>query len=276
MANFVSQMGGTAWAGVQTQYYETDARGHRHHITNPRQQLAGLWVDDRSGAGRLPKTSANNPHGATNTYTDLAREAARAVRHFHIRHLTNADVVIAQPPRFSDPNALAQGYCAFHDYTQPSVQKGIYDGIRPGISYINLPYQLQINSNGANVCGKNFVNPGAAGKLDGFSIVLGHEIEEAVTDPGAEDVLGGAGLGRQRFLGGWYDVIDGDENGDKCAWVGTLLEDSKTPSVMAIPGAIGNIRGNRGTVFPVQSLWSNRAAGGLGYCAGANTDLHLG
>lgn len=33
-------------------------------------------------------------------------------------------------------------------------------------------------------------------KLDGESIVLGHEIEETVTDPGAEDILGG----RRRLL----------------------------------------------------------------------------
>ena len=51
-----------------------------------------------------------------------------------------------------------------------------------------MPYALAINSGGANVCGENAVNPGAAGKLDGFSIVLGHEIEETVTDPGAEDI----------------------------------------------------------------------------------------
>jgi serine protease len=139
-----------------------------------------------------------------------------------------------------------------------------------------MPYQLVINSNGANVCGENFVNGGATGKLDGFSIVLGHEIEETVTDPGAEDVLGGAGLGNQKFLGGWYDTIDADENGDKCAWVGTLLDGGGTPDVMPIPGAVGNITGNRGTTFPVQSLWSNHAAAGLGYCAGAGTDLPTG
>jgi hypothetical protein len=53
-----------------------------------------------------------------------------------------------------------------------------------------MPYALSIDSGGANVCGENAVNSGAAGRLDGFSIVLGHEIEETVTDPGAEDILG--------------------------------------------------------------------------------------
>ena len=273
MAGFVSQLGGTTWAGLQSQYFETDAHGHRRYITNPRHQLAGIWVDDSDPAAVLRGTSADNPGGAKNTYTELAREAARAVRHFHARDLIDTDIVIAQPPNFSDPNALSQGYCAFHDYTQPGVEKGIYNGIRAGIPYTNMPYQLAINSGGANVCGENYVTPGRSGRLDGFSIVLGHEIEETVTDPGAEELTGGAGLARQRFLGGWYDAIDEDENGDKCAWVGTLLDGRGTPNVMPIPGAVGKMRGDRGTIFPVQSLWSNRAAGGLGYCAGAGTDL---
>jgi serine protease len=276
MADFVSQLGGTRWAGIQTQYFQTTAGGHRQHITNPRRQLAGIWVDDSNDASVLTNTSADKPAGAGNTYTDLAMEAQRAVQHFGITHLANAEIVIAQPAKFSDPNAIAQGYCAFHDYTLPGLQKGIYNGIRPGIAYINMPYQLAIDSGGSNVCGENFVNSGASGKLDGFSIVLGHEIEETVTDPAAEDILGGAGLGKQKFLGGWYDTIDADENGDKCAWVGTLLDGHGEPRVMPIPGAVGNIRGNRGTLFPVQSLWSNRALAGLGYCAGAGTDLPIG
>jgi hypothetical protein len=43
-----------------------------------------------------------------------------------------------------------------------------------------------------------------------------------------------------------------------------------------IPGALGNIKGNRGARFAVQSLWSNDSAGGAGYCAGAGTDLPTG
>jgi hypothetical protein len=45
--------------------------------------------------------------------------------------------------------------------------------------------------------------------------------------------------------------------------------------VTPIPGALGDIKGNQGTTFAVQSLWSNQAAAGAGYCAGAGTDLPL-
>ncbi|HWC86452.1 MAG TPA: hypothetical protein VG388_07930 [Solirubrobacteraceae bacterium] len=271
MADFVSQEGGTPWSGTSTQYYQTDSAGNTQHILNPTDQLGGIWVDDTNDASGLPKTASANPPGASNTYTDLAQEAARAVQYFGITDLANADIVIAQPPNFSDPNALSTGYCAFHDYTQPALEGGIYNGIEPGISYTNMPYSLAINSNGQNVCGKNAVNSGAAGTLDGFTIVLGHEMEETVTDPGAEDVLGGSGLNNQTYLGGWYDPLDANENGDKCAWVGESL--TGIGGVTPIPGAMGDITGNQGESFAVQSLWSNDSAAGAGYCAGAGTDL---
>ena len=40
-----------------------------------------------------------------------------------------------------------------------------------------------------------------------------------------------------------------------------------------LPGALNDITGNRGKKFAVQSLWSNDAAEGAGYCAGAGNDL---
>ena len=273
MADFVSQIGGTRWAGVQTQYYQSGSAGKKQFIANPANQLGGIWVDDGDNAAALAKTSAGNPPGPGNTYTDIAAEAARAVAHFGITNLANADIVVAQPPKFSDPNALADGYCAFHDYTQPGLEGGIYNGIKAGISYTNMPYSLAINSGGANVCGENAVNTDSRGKLDGFSIVLGHEIEETVTDPGAEDIKG-SGLNTTN-LGGWYDAADANENGDKCAWVGENLLTAQGPPE-PIPGALGNIKGNRGARFAVQSLWSNNSAGGTGYCAGAGTDLPTG
>ncbi len=277
MADFVAQMGGTQWAQVSTQFFQNGAGGEEH-ITNPSNVLGGIWVDETNPAD-LSKTSAENAPGAGNTYSDLGAEAALAAKHFHVTDLANADFVIAQPQQFSDPNAYASGYCAFHDYTEPSVEGGIYNGVAPGISYTNMPYVLAIDSETAtggekvNDCGENAVNSGPEGKLDGVSIVLGHEIEETITDPGAEDILGSGES--QQNAGGWYDTIDANENGDKCAWVGEPLVGGLPgqPNVTPVPGAMGDIVGNRGTTFAVQSLWSNEAAAGAGYCAGAGTDL---
>src|SRR6185437_7179999 len=92
MADFVQKMGGTDWAGVQTQYYDTDSSGAQQNITNPSEQLAGIWADDTNDASSLATTSSSNPPGPTNTYTDLAQEAARAVTHFGITDLANANI----------------------------------------------------------------------------------------------------------------------------------------------------------------------------------------
>jgi serine protease len=266
MADFLQQVGGTAWAGVQTQYFQTTSSGGQQNITNPAEQLAGIWVDD-TNANTLPQTNLNNAAGSTNTLTVLGQEAQRAVAHFGVTDLNDANIVIVQPPGLSDPNALSQGYCAFHDYTWPGVESNVYNGVQQGISYSNIPYQLAINSGGVNVCGENAVNTDARGKLDGSSIVLGHEMEETVTDPGAEDVVGSA----PTHLGGWYDTVDANENGDKCAWVGENPLTLQGPP-LPVYGALGDINGNAGERFAVQSLWSNQANGGTGYCAGAGTD----
>ncbi len=247
MADFISQLGGTAWAGLQTQYYDSAGR----HITNPRNQLGGIWVDD---SGNLDKAKTNGD--GSGIYRQLAQEAARAVGHFRVGDLADADFVIAQPQNYSDPIAQSSGYCAFHDYTEPVLQGGVYNNIRSGISYTNMPYILNM----ASSCGANLVNSGPRGKLDPVTIALGHEIEETVTDPGAEDILPNG-----TAVGGWYDPFDANENGDKCAYVGM-----DTPGE---PGSAANIRGNRGTNFPVQSLWSNQAVLGAGWCAGAGTDM---
>jgi len=244
MTNFVKAMGGTDWAGVQTQYYET-VNGQNVNIQNPANQFGGTWYDN------------TNPIHDNVSGLELAQEAQRAVAHFGVTDLNNSQFIIAQPQKYDEAGFNSgAGYCAWHDYTQQQY----YPGVQQGISFTNMPYVL----NSGTGCGQNSVNSGFyAGRLDGFTIVLGHEIEETVTDPGAEDVINGVNLG------GWYDQ-SAWENGDKCAWVG-YTDGITTPST--IPGGLNNITGNDGKKYPVQSLWSNDAAGGTGYCAGAGNDL---
>jgi hypothetical protein len=278
MADFVQQMGGTKWADVSTQYYQVDGSGNTQYVSNDPNVLAGIWVDDTNDASKLVGTTSTNPAGPTNTYTMLAEEAARAAAHFGVSgaDLNNANFVVIQPPKFSDPNALNSGYCAFHDYTLEGVPGNSYydqNYVQQGLSYTNIPYSLAINSGGVNVCGENAVNVDSSnpnvGKLDGFSIVLGHEIEETITDPGAEATVG-SGLSVKDY-GGWYDTTDPNENGDKCAWVGENMLTVQGPP-LPVPGALGDINGNAGEQFAVQSLWSNADNQGTGYCAGAGTD----
>ena len=244
MTAFVKAMGGTAWAGVSTQYYET-VNGQNVYIQNPTNVFGGVWYDN------------TNPIHDNVNGLELAQEAQRAVAHFGITDLDNSQIVVAQPQRYNEAGFNGGvGYCAWHDYTQPQY----YPGVQPGISFTNMPYVLNMGTS----CGQNSVNTGYyAGRLDGFTIVMGHEIEETITDPGAEDVING------QNLGGWYDYA-AYENGDKCAWVG--YTEGIAPA-STVPGALNDITGNDGQQYPVQSLWSNDSAGGAGWCAGASDDL---
>jgi serine protease len=281
MADFVYNIGGTQWAKVQDQYYESDADGN-HYINENNNLLAGIWVDDQSPGANLQKTSSSNPPGPTQTYTEMALEATRAAKHFGVRGagLKNANFIIAQPQNFSDPQSAAGnnggliGYCAFHDYTLfGATGNAYYDpklGVGQNISYTNLPYM----PNAGAGCGAGVVN--TPGTLDGISIGLGHEIQETVTDPGAEDVVGNATSGGTSYYGGWYDTLDANENGDKCAYVGLspAFGAPGTPNELPIPGAMGDIKGKHSGTYAVQSLWSDAAASGAGWCAGvASTDL---
>jgi serine protease len=260
VVSWVKALGGTGWAGVQTQYYQQNADGSQTFITNPKNQYGGVWYDNV------------NPSHTNLSYEELAQEAARAAAHFHITDFANANIVVAQPPNFEDGQFQSAGYCAWHDYTQDAY----YPGVKQGISFTNLPYILQLGGS----CGQDAVNAAPQGDLDGVSIVLGHEIEETVTDPGAEDAINcteyqTTPVSRTEIgctqLGGWFDQ-SGWENGDKCAWVGF----TGAAPASTVPGGLNDITGNDGKTYAVQSLWSNNSAEGAGYCAGAGDDLPTG
>ena len=224
MQSFVGAIGGTQWSAINDQYYQT-AGGVNVQITNPAQQLAGVWFDNVNAIH-------NNLSGQ-----DIANEALRGVQHFGITDLADSNVVVAQPSNANDAGFNSGNYCAWHDW---STDGYTFPAGTPDFAFTSMPYVL----NAGGGCGQDFVNPAPAGDLDGFSIVLGHEIAEAITDPGA----GTSGDS------GWID-LNGYETGDKCAWVSFG------------PGAATDITGNDGKSYPVQGLWDNSALSGAGYCS---------
>ncbi len=232
MTRFIAAIGGTSWGKVSAQYYQSNYNGTYANVGNPTHQLAGVWSDN------------TNPIHDNLSPLELAQEAARGVLHFGIGDLTNAQLVVATPQKFNEAGFNQNSYCAWHDFTTPLS----YPGVTAGMAFVNMPYVL----NAGGGCGQDFVNPAPTGDLDGVTIVLGHEIAETLTDPGAES---SAGLVQ---YGAWFDY-QGWEIGDKCAWVGDGLQ---------VPGAPFNMIGNDGAAYPVQTLWSNTSLNGAGYCSG--------
>ncbi|HWC85463.1 MAG TPA: putative Ig domain-containing protein [Solirubrobacteraceae bacterium] len=225
--------GGETWSGVMTQYCQGVAAGSQscpsssNHVGYPTGgALAGVWEDTSS----VPSTASGHQIGV---------EAAKAATHFgNTSQSSNlsAQYVIVFPTGTNPDNYKTDGFCAWHDYTGDSTLDGggavsSSDGL---LAFTNLPY---IPDAGAS-CGRNFVNPGSAGRLDGVTIVEGHEYAETITDTYP--------------AGGWTDS-SGAENGDKCAWISSGQ------------GKAQNIALSTGS-FAVQSTWANDFNGGSGGC----------
>jgi serine protease len=220
--NFVRGLFGSmdTWSTSQTQYCQNVATGAtkcgrgttkiKHPTTTP---LAGVWYDN----------AAAEPASATEP--QLGAEGVRAAQHFgNTTAASNfsTQYVILSPTGTHPDGFPSTGFCAWHDY---AADLGAAEPFGH-VALTNMPYV----TNAGFSCGQSFVNPGAAGALDGVSIVEGHELEETVTD--------------QFPVGGWTGP--GSETGDKCAWIS------------AGRGAAANITLATGT-FAVQSLFSNNA-----------------
>jgi serine protease len=225
---FAGNVGGTPYANIQTQYCNgvlpgsTSCVGGTGFVTNPKHQLKGVWTDPTPVPADILALGL-----AQNLVDDpIAQEAMRASGHFG--YDPNATYVIITPPT---PIATGQpAYCGYH--TQTTSVDGLGNPFR--LEYAFIPWQ---NTNWPGLgqgCGFHNVNAKSNsfgnGVFDSWSIVIGHEYAEAVTDP-------------DNFAGvqdGWNDAQT-SENGDKCAWINTQ-----------------NITLG-GHQFAVQPLWSNEA-----------------
>jgi len=153
----------------------------------------------------------------------------------HFNYDPDATYVVLAPPQ-----TVATGqpvYCGYH--TQTTSVNGLGNPYR--LQYAFIPYLNRDWTVGS--CGANSVNATSNsfgnGVWDGYSIVVGHEYSEAVTDP-------------DNFFSvqdGWNDATT-SENADKCAWYHTQ-----------------NIALARHQ-FAVQPTWSNEAFdAGMDGCA---------
>jgi serine protease len=218
---FFNGVGGSNWNNSVTQYCEgvssgtVFCNGAGTAATNPSGVLAGAWYDNASAAPSKPSQS------------NLASEAINAAAHFGNTSSSSNTTVqyVINTATGNNASGFGTQYCAWHSSTSSSYGN---------IAYTNMPY---ITDAGAS-CGANFVNSGSAGLTDGITIVGGHEFAETETDIYPST--------------GWLDK-NGQENGDKCAWISSGQ------------GAAADIILSTGT-FAVQSLWSNAFNSGAGGC----------
>jgi len=185
--------------------------------------LAGVWYDNAAAS-----PSAASGH-------QLGVEAVNAAAHFgNTTAASNryAYYVILSPHGTNPDNYQGQ-YCAWHDYNgDTTLTGGAVSSPYGDIAFSNQPYNIDSGSG----CGANLVNSGSAGTLDGWTMSLGHEWHEMMSD--------------QNPAGGWTNHVsgspnNGQENSDECAYL--------TSGV----GAVANVSfGSFGT-YAEQGSWSN-------------------
>jgi hypothetical protein len=226
--SFFANVGGSPWAGVQTQYCRNVPAGTTscagipgaQFVTNPKHQLKGTWTDPTP----VPDDIATLGLAQNLVDDPIAMEAMRASAHFS--YDPDATYIVMTPPRTIGTGQPV--YCGYH--TQTTSIDGLGNPYR--IQYSFIPYLNRDWIIGS--CGANSVNATSNsfgnGVFDGYSIVVGHEYSEAVTDP-------------DNFFSvqdGWNDDQT-SENADKCAWYHTQ-----------------NIT-LAGHQYAVQPTWSNEA-----------------
>ena len=218
----------TQWcdgAGVATGATACPATGASYIPYQSGGVLAGVWYDN----------SAASP--AQTSGHDLGVEAVKAAGHFGNTSAASnryAYYVILSPHGTNpdDYQNPTTGYCAWHDYNgDSSLTGGPVSSSYGDIAFSNQPYNIDAGSN----CGVGFVN--SPGTLDGWTMTLGHEWHEEMSD--------------QNPAGGWTNHVsgsssNGQENSDECAWL--------SPGTA---GGAANISfGSFGT-YAEQSSWSN-------------------
>ncbi|MEU1289328.1 putative Ig domain-containing protein [Kitasatospora sp. NPDC005856] len=160
--------------------------------------LSGVWYDN---AAASPSQASGN---------QLAQEAVKAAGHFgNTTAAANRDAYyIVLSPHGTNPDDYQNpttGYCAWHDWNgDTTLTGGAANSPYGDIAFSNQPYNIDAGSN----CGVGFVN--SPGTLDGWTMTLGHEWHEMMSD--------------QNPAGGWTNHVsgssyNGQENSDECAWI---------------------------------------------------------
>jgi hypothetical protein len=224
ITGFFSNVGGSSWDNINTQYCEGIAIGSTScgtggtHITNPTGQLAGTWND-----------TTNVPTRPTQSQIESA--ATRLMNHFG-GYNANATYFVFTPHGHS-MSGFGTSWCAWHDEPTSGTN----------MAYAYMPYMPDAGT----ACGRNFVNRTndsyGNGYFDGFSIVGGHEYAEAMTDPHPE---------RTSTNFGWITStgLSGEEIGDLCAWASNSTDITLGSNYYAVQPLWSNASSSCVTSYP--------------------------
>jgi hypothetical protein len=210
LTNLANGLGGSPYFNINTTYYD----GSNNHVMNAVNYM-GMTSDAYSQGKALSDVGVQNVVAGAITSGRLPKDT-RAVYFV----LTSSDV--------NETSGFCTQYCGWHTH-------GTIGGSDIKYAFIGNPDRCPSACEIQTASSPNG-NPGA----DGMASIIGHELEEATTDPD---------------LNAWYDRR-GQENADKCAWTF-----GKTST--ASNGSLYNMTLTTGQ-YMIQRNWVNASGG---YCA---------
>ena len=224
-------IGGSTWNGVQTQYCQNVPAGTfdcsqyplAEYITNPRNELKGVWIDPSP----IPDPIITTGLVENVTHDPIATEALKTADKFGY-HNDATYFVLTEPGHVATGYAykVPGAYCAYHTQVDtPGVPV-------TGIKYSFIPYVMELGAGCRQYGASKTDDAFGHGYFDPYSITIGHEYAEAETDP--NNIV---------FQDGWNDNST-SENGDKCADGHGYFNVPMGPYT-----------------FGVQPMWSNKITG---------------
>ena len=222
LTDFANNIGGSPYFNINTTYGDTTG-----NVAN-----SVLYVTSTSDTGSLGTSLSDN-----NIWTLVTNSLSSG----KLPVDASGVYFVLTAPGVKETSGFLTQYCGWHTYgTYGSTNiKFAFVGDAAGPSLGNCAAQTASSPNG---------DPAA----DAMASVLGHELEESVSDP---------------LLNAWYDS-NGEENADKCAWTfGTIYTAN---------GAAANmLLGSRD--YLIQQDWVNANGGAcaLSYASSATPDFSV-
>jgi hypothetical protein len=209
LPSFAGAIGGSPYFNINTTYY--NAAGT--HVTNA--------VTYRG--------SANDNYSQGKSLSDAGVQAvvANAISTNALPKDTNGVYFVLTSSDVNETSGFCTQYCGWHSY-------GSIAGSNIKFAFVGNPDRCP------SACEEQTTSPNGNAGADGMANIIGHELEESVTDPN---------------LNAWYDKR-GNENADKCAWTfGTTST--------AANGSKYNMTLSDGKPYLIQQNWVNASGG---YC----------
>jgi hypothetical protein len=207
LTDFANNIGGSPYFNINTTYGDTTG-----DVAN-----SVMYVSSASDTGSLG-TSLND--------NSIWTIVTNSIGSGKLPLDANGVYFVLTAPGVAETSGFLTQYCGWHSY-------GTYNSTNVKVAFVGDPAGPSLGACAAQTAS----SPNGDVAADAMASIIGHELEETVTDP---------------LLNAWYDS-SGNENADKCAWTFGATYQSN--------GAVANMQlGARN--YLIQQNWLN-ANGGL-------------